>query len=92
MLLFLDISTGELFLIALAILVLFGPKSLPLFLQNIGRFLFQVKQAKTEVEETIWKNTSQIQAHFEKQRKSIQNHIEVEEKKEIVSEEKKEAQ
>lgn len=41
------ISTGELFVILLVALVVFGPKKLPLLSQHLGLFLKKLKQQRS---------------------------------------------
>lgn len=53
MLLFLNISGGEIVVILLLILMLFGPKSIPGIARGFGRAVRQIRDASSEVQREI---------------------------------------
>lgn len=52
-LLFFDVSGGELLIILLLVFLLFGPKKLPEISRKIGRLMFQFKQATNKIKSEI---------------------------------------
>ena len=91
MLLFLDISAGELFIIFFAFLLLFGPKSIPSLAQNLGRFIFYARQAKEDIQKEVFQSTEKINNYIQTTRQEVEQHIAKErnilpEKKEETSE------
>jgi Sec-independent protein translocase protein TatA len=53
MLLFLNMSGGEIFMVFLVVLLLFGPQSIPTIAQTLGRAFRQVKDAAGEIQREI---------------------------------------
>ena len=72
MILFLDISSGELLLIFFAFLILFGPKSIPTLAQTLGRWLFTLRNAQAEIQREIFKTTSKVNHYIQNTRDSIE--------------------
>jgi sec-independent protein translocase protein TatA len=60
-----DLGGGELLLIVLAVLVLFGPKKLPELAQSLGRGMREFKRAQREFTEQI--NQAVSDEHYKKQ-------------------------
>lgn len=53
MLLFLNISFGEIVFVFLIVLILFGPKSIPVIARTLGRSIRQIKDASQEIQREI---------------------------------------
>jgi sec-independent protein translocase protein TatA len=53
MLLFLNISFGEIAFVFLIVLILFGPKSIPVIARTLGRTIRQIKDASQEIQREI---------------------------------------
>jgi Sec-independent protein translocase protein TatA len=75
MLLFLDISAGELLIIFVAFLLLFGPKSIPSLAQNLGRFIFYARQAKEDIQKEVFKSTEKINYYIQTTRQEVEQNI-----------------
>lgn len=67
-----DIGGGELLLILLAILLLFGPKKIPEIMRMFGKGLGKIKQAQTELKQQIREIEKEVEAPLE----DIKNEIE----------------
>lgn len=52
-LLIFDLSGGELFLIVLAIIVLFGPKQIPVIARTIGKVMYEVRTATNQIKQEV---------------------------------------
>lgn len=52
-LLFFNISGFEFFIIAVAIIVVFGPKRLPEMAKKLGKAVYEVKRATTDIKREI---------------------------------------
>lgn len=52
-LLFFDFGTGEIFLIVLAIFLVFGPKKIPELARTMGKVVNEIKRASEEVKSEI---------------------------------------
>ena len=87
MLLFLDISAGELLIVFLAFLLLFGPKSIPGLAQNLGRFIFYARQAKEDIQKEVFKSTEKINHYIQTTRQEVEQNIVKEQ--DVLSEKKK---
>ena len=59
-LLFLDFSGGELFIIFLAVFILFGPKKMPEIARRIGKFINEIKRASEKIKTEITDETDKI--------------------------------
>ena len=51
--LFLDISFGEIFLIVAAIFIIFGPQRIPEIARKVGKGMREVRKASTEIKREI---------------------------------------
>lgn len=60
MLLFFDISAGEIFMILLVTLIFFGSKGIPDVAKTLGRTMRQVRDASQDVQREIRKGASDI--------------------------------
>lgn len=67
-LLFFDFGTGEIFIIVLAILLVFGPGKIPELARGMGKFVREIKKASDEVRREINKEADR-QEREEKLRK-----------------------
>ncbi|MGI5846363.1 MAG: Sec-independent protein translocase subunit TatA/TatB [Alphaproteobacteria bacterium] len=67
-----DIGGGELLLILLAILLLFGPKKIPEIMRMFGKGLGKIKQAQTELKQQIREIEKEVESPLE----DIKNEIE----------------
>jgi sec-independent protein translocase protein TatA len=61
MLLFFDISTGELLVILLAAFIVFGPSKLPEIARKIGRGMNEIRRASDEIKREIDKEVNKIE-------------------------------
>lgn len=52
-LLFFNISTGEIFIVILVIFVIFGPGKIPEIAKKLGRALYEVKRASSDIKREI---------------------------------------
>lgn len=58
--LFLDISSGELIIIILAILVIFGPKRIPEMARKFGKGMNEIRRVTNDIRQEIRKEGSRI--------------------------------
>lgn len=56
-LLLFDISSGELVIIILAIMVIFGPKQIPIIARSIGKVLYEVRKASDQIKKEVMEET-----------------------------------
>ena len=72
-----DLSFGEIFVIFLAIVILFGPKKIPQIARELGRGLRKMRGAVDDIKQEIMKETdepiSEIRDEIEKAKKEIEN-------------------
>lgn len=59
-----DISSGELFIIVLAVLILFGPKQIPVIARTIGKGLYELRKASEQLKNEVMKEASEVQEAF----------------------------
>ena len=59
-LLFLDISTGEILLILIVAFLVFGPDKIPAIARKIGRGMNEVRRASDEIKREISKETNKL--------------------------------
>lgn len=52
-LLFFNISTGEIFIVILVIFIIFGPGKIPEIAKKLGRALYEVKRASSDIKREI---------------------------------------
>ena len=72
-----DLSFGEIFVIFLAIVILFGPKKIPQIARELGQGLRKMRGAVDDIKQEIMKETdepiSEIRDEIEKTKKEIEN-------------------
>ena len=72
-----DLSFGEIFVILLAIVILFGPKKIPQIARELGQGLRKMRGAVDDIKQEIMKETdepiSEIRDEIEKAKKEIEN-------------------
>ena len=72
-----DLSFGEIFVIFLAIVILFGPKKIPQIARELGQGLRKMRGAVDDIKQEIMKETdepiSEIRDEIEKAKKEIEN-------------------
>jgi sec-independent protein translocase protein TatA len=64
MLLFFDISGGEIFLILVVAFLVFGPSKIPEIARKIGRGLNEIRRASDEIKREITRETNKIEKDF----------------------------
>jgi len=67
MLLFFDISGGEIFIILLVALIFFGSKGIPDIARTLGRTVRQIKDASQDVQREIRKGASEVKRTVEEE-------------------------
>lgn len=90
LLLFLDISGGELIIIILAVFLVFGPKKLPEIARKMGRIINEIKHASGELTREFQDETGNIARELRQTRESI--HRESEKLKSELEQTRKEAE
>lgn len=66
-----DVGGGELLLIILAIIVLFGPKKLPEIAQMFGKGMRQVKKAQAQIQSQISELQTDIKSVIETPKEAV---------------------
>jgi len=56
-----DMSGGELFLIVLAIIVLFGPKQIPVIARSIGKVMYEIRTASNQIKQEVMAEARNIE-------------------------------
>ena len=80
-----DLSFGEIFVIFIAVVVLFGPKKIPQIARELGQGIRKMRGAVEDIKQEIMKETednpvSEIQKEIEKVKEEAQKLITEEEK------------
>ena len=80
-----DLSFGEIFVIFIAVVVLFGPKKIPQIAREVGQGIRKMRGAVEDIKQEIMKETednpvSEIQKEIEKVKEEAQKLITEEEK------------
>lgn len=75
MFLFLNLGGGEVFIIVLVIIMLFGSDKLPGLAKGISRGIREINDAKQQIQTEIQKNTSGIKDEIEKHTAEVQQEI-----------------
>jgi TatA/E family protein of Tat protein translocase len=70
-LLFLDISSGELLLILIAVFLVFGPSELPEVARKIGKLYSELKKASDNLSKEFNQETASLKAELEDARQTI---------------------
>ena len=55
-----DISSGELFLIVLAVLILFGPRQIPVIARTIGKGVQEMRKASEQIRREVMQEADEI--------------------------------
>ncbi|MBV2247185.1 MAG: twin-arginine translocase TatA/TatE family subunit [Lentimicrobium sp.] len=71
LLLFLDISGGELIIILLAVFLIFGPKKLPEIARRMGRVINEIKHASGELTREFREETGNLAKELQQTRETI---------------------
>jgi len=74
-LLLFNISEGELFLVVLVALLLFGSKGLPGLLRTFGRGIQQVRQASDSVKQELRKTMYEAELEIKRRKFEIENSL-----------------
>lgn len=72
LLLFDFLGGGELFIVFLAVLLLFGGKGMPTVMRNLGRGIRQFKDATQDIQRDIQEGANNIRQEIEKQVNTIE--------------------
>jgi len=59
-LLFFDFGAGEIMLVVLAVLLIFGPAKIPEIARNIGKFINEIKRASEDIKTEINREADRI--------------------------------
>jgi len=74
-LLLFDFGTGEIFLIVLAIFLVFGPGKIPELARNLGKFINEIKRASEDVKDEINREANRMEREekLNKYKESLKN-------------------
>lgn len=75
-LLFLDVSGGELLVILLVVFLVFGPEKMPEMARKAGRLMNQMKKATNDLTNEFKKETSVIQDEINAAHRQVNNQVE----------------
>ncbi len=75
-LLFLDVSGGELLVIMLVVFLVFGPEKMPEMARKAGRFMNQMKKASNDITREFKKETSSIQHEIDAVQSKVKDQVE----------------
>jgi sec-independent protein translocase protein TatA len=67
--LFFNLGGGEIFVILLIVLLLFGAKRIPEIARGLGRGIRQFKDAANDIQEDIEKSVKDVQKQIEEEKK-----------------------
>jgi sec-independent protein translocase protein TatA len=73
--LFLNLGGGEVFIIVLVIILLFGSDKLPGLAKGIGKGIREINDAKSQIQNEIQKSTSGLKEEIEKHTSDMQSEI-----------------
>ncbi len=74
-LLFFDISGGEIFIIIIMVLIIFGPKRIPEIARKAGKAMSEVRKASNTIKNEIMSESDNIRDSLEKEAKEIKGEI-----------------
>jgi sec-independent protein translocase protein TatA len=74
-LLFLNLGGGEIFIIVLVIVMLFGSDQLPQLVKSVGRGIREINDAKNQIQNEIQKGTTGLSNDIVKQASEIKEEI-----------------
>ncbi len=75
-LLFLDVSGGELFIILLVVFLIFGPEKMPEMARKAGRLMNQMKKASNDLTREFKKETSVLQDEIKAAHNQVTDQVE----------------
>ena len=75
-LLFLDVSGGELLIIMLVVFLVFGPEKMPEMARKAGRLMNQMKKASSDLTREFKKETSVIQNEIDAAKSKVKDQVE----------------
>jgi Tat protein translocase TatB subunit len=75
-LLFLDISGGELLVIMLVVFLVFGPEKMPEMARKAGRLMNQMKKASGDLTREFKKETSELQNEISSAQTQVRDQVE----------------
>ena len=75
-LLFLDVSGGELLLILFVVFLVLGPDKMPEMARKAGRAMNQMRKATSDLTREFKKDTSQLQEEISSAKSKINEHLE----------------
>lgn len=61
LLLIFDLSGGELFLIVLAVIILFGPKQIPVIARSVGKVMHEIRTASNQIKQEVMAEAKNIE-------------------------------
>lgn len=70
-LLFFDISGGEIFLVLIAVLVIFGPRRIPEMARRVGKVVGEVKRTTNSLKEEIMADAEDVRDAVRKPQEEI---------------------
>ena len=59
-LLFFDLGSGEIMLVVLSVLLVFGPSKIPEIARNVGKFINEIKRASEDIKTEINREADRI--------------------------------
>lgn len=87
-LLFFDISTGEIFIVLLVLFLVFGPQKMPEMARKIGKVINRMKQATSDLTREFNEGATEVTDTLDKEAKEIRDEV-YDTKKEFDKENKK---
>lgn len=83
-LLFFDFGSGEIFIIVLAIILVFGPSKIPEIAHGLGKFINEIKRASEDIKTEINREADKIEREkrLEKYKESLTEKLENSDEKE----------
>jgi TatA/E family protein of Tat protein translocase len=87
-LLFFDFGSGEIFIIVLAIILVFGPSKIPEIARGLGKFINEIKRASEDIKTEINREADKIdrEKRLEKYKKSLTEKLDDSSEKETKNE------
>jgi sec-independent protein translocase protein TatB len=70
-----DVGGGELILIVMAFLILFGPKKIPEMAKNAAKVFYKIKQAQNDIKSQFDSVTNEVRNPANEIKSSIDNSI-----------------
>jgi len=75
-LLFLDVSGGELLIIMLVVFLVFGPEKMPEMARKAGRLMNQMKKASNDLTREFKKETAGLQSEIDAVQSNVKDQVE----------------